>query len=74
VEDGIRDKFRTDLIILPMARGLVEFFPGSPLPEQFNRHATAHAVSDPRQVNPGNALIAAMLVVSVVCEVQVEGW
>ncbi|MEU4820299.1 hypothetical protein AB0H37_00345 [Actinomadura sp. NPDC023710] len=73
-EDGLGNKFRTNLIVPSMARALVEFFPGDPIPEQFNRHATAHAANDPRQVNPGNALIATMLVVSVLCGIQFEGW
>jgi hypothetical protein len=39
-----------------------------PLPDAFSRHATAHAIAEPDQVNPANALIAVMLAVSLLCQ------
>jgi hypothetical protein len=40
----------------------------------FSRHTTAHAITEPDQVNPTNALIAVMLAVSLICQAADSEW
>jgi hypothetical protein len=44
------------------------------LPDTFSRHATAHAIAEPGQVNAVNALIAVMLSVSLICQETASDW
>ncbi|GAB2858758.1 hypothetical protein GCM10022221_67840 [Actinocorallia aurea] len=69
-------QFRTATAVSPAVQALAEYWPdkGDPVPAVFSRHATAHDVHNPVQVNAGNALIAVMLVVSLLREIQEEGW
>lgn len=62
--------------VMPVAKSLTEWWPdrGQELPDTFSRHATAHAISEPDQVNPVNALIAIMLAVSLLCQEAASGW
>jgi len=45
----------------------------NPKPEQFGRHATAHAAY-PEQYTPANAVIAVMLMTSVPRQSGESGW
>lgn len=43
----------------------------SPVPAEYNRHATVHAIS-PKQYIPANAVVAIMLVTSLVAYAESE--
>lgn len=62
--------------LMPVPKSLTEWWPNKdmPLPDTFSRHATAHAIAEPDQVNPVNALIAVMLAVSLLCQEIASGW
>jgi hypothetical protein len=62
--------------LMPVPEALEEWWPdrGMKLPDTFSRHATAHAVGEPTQVNTVNALIATMLAVSLLCQENASGW
>jgi hypothetical protein len=55
------------LALRPLYRALVTWFPntGTPPPDYFARHATAHAVGEPGLFHARHALIAVMLAVSL---------
>lgn len=55
------------LALRPLYRALVTWFPntGTPPPDHFARHATAHAVGQPGLFHARHALIAVMLAVSL---------
>ena len=59
--------------LAPVVMALAGFTPGGPVPEQFGRHATAHAAS-PEQYSDVNAVIAVMLTTSVLRQAQASGW
>lgn len=68
--DCLLKDFRQSATLWPLLRLFKNFSPGSGgIPSQANRHATAHTV-DEVQYTPVNALIATMLAVSVLREVQ----
>jgi hypothetical protein len=50
-------------------RALAKHWPGDPIPEDYNRHASTHSV-DPHQFTPFNSLVSLMLLVSVILEVD----
>jgi hypothetical protein len=56
-----------------VADALQRFLPhnGDPVPVVYNRHASAHAVGDV-QYTEANALVAVMMAVSMLCELQEE--
>lgn len=62
--------------LMPVPKALMEWWPdqGIDLPETFSRHATAHAIAEPDQVNAVNALIAIMLSVSLLCQETASDW
>jgi hypothetical protein len=62
--------------LMPVPKSLTGWWPdkGMELPDTFSRHATAHAIAEPGQVNPVNALIAIMLAVSLLCQEAASGW
>jgi hypothetical protein len=62
--------------LLAVAKALTEWWPdkGQALPDSFSRHTTAHAIAEPDQVNPTNALIAVMLAVSLICQAADSEW
>lgn len=62
--------------LMPIPKSLTEWWPdqGMPLPDTFSRHTTAHAIAEPDQVNPVNALIAVMLAVSLLLQEAASGW
>jgi hypothetical protein len=47
----------------------VAHWPGDPIPEDYNRHASTHSV-DPLQFTQFNSLVSLMLLVSVILEVD----
>ena len=55
------------LALRPLYRALVTWFPntGTPTPDHFARHATAHAVGQPGLFHARHALVAVMLAVSL---------
>jgi hypothetical protein len=62
--------------LMPVLLVLAEWWPHEqdPLPTSFSRHATAHAVIAPEQVNAANALVAVMVAVSLLCQEIDSGW
>lgn len=62
--------------LMPVPKSLTEWWPdqGMALPDTFSRHTTAHAIAEPDQVNPVNALIAVMLAVSLLRQEAASGW
>lgn len=62
--------------LMPVPKSLTEWWPnkGMALPDSFSRHTTAHAIAEPDQVNPVNALIAIMLAVSLLRQETASGW
>lgn len=66
-EEELRAYMR-QFALLPMIRAYRPWHPGDPQLEGFSRHATAHAVHQPWAVTPDNALIAAILAVSLAIE------
>ncbi|MEV4315304.1 hypothetical protein [Actinocrispum sp. NPDC049592] len=62
--------------LMPVPLALAEWWPHKqdPLPTWFSRHATAHAVVAPDQVNAVNALVAVMMAVSLLCQEVDSGW
>lgn len=61
-----------NLALRPLLRALVTWWPawGTPPPEHFARHATAHAVGQEGVFTPLNALIAVMLATSLTVQYQ----
>ncbi|MFF8313213.1 hypothetical protein [Streptomyces lydicus] len=68
-DDATIGQFRRAAVFLPFAQTLEEFRRQHPVPEGFNRHATAHAAGAV-QYTAANALIALMLAVSVLREID----
>jgi hypothetical protein len=62
--------------LMPVPRALTEWWPDRNMvpPESFSRHATAHAITEPSQVNSANALTAIMLAVSLLCQENASDW
>jgi hypothetical protein len=62
--------------LMPVSKALTEWWPGQGTepPGSFSRHATAHAIAEPTQVNTVNALIAVMLSVSLLCQETESDW
>ncbi|MFC8765982.1 hypothetical protein ACFUAG_35470 [Streptomyces sp. NPDC057193] len=68
-DDATIGQFRRAAVLLPFAKTLEEFRRQHPVPEAFNRHATAHAAGAV-QYTAANAVIALMLAVSVLREID----
>jgi hypothetical protein len=70
VEPLTLDQMRTNLAVRPLVRAFVTWSAGSGRrpPEQFSRHATAHAAGEPGVFSPLNGLLAIMLASSLVAE------
>ncbi|MDQ0847688.1 hypothetical protein [Streptomyces sp. V1I6] len=62
-------EFRQSCALAPIKAACAEFREGEPIPAVFNRHATAHAAGR-TQYTGVNALVAVMLSVSLVRELQ----
>ncbi|CAL9656146.1 hypothetical protein [Streptomyces sp. enrichment culture] len=72
-DDATIGQFRKAAVFLPFAKTLEEFRRQHPVPEGFNRHATAHAAGA-LQYTAANAVIALMLAVSVLREIDDQAY
>ncbi|MFE2186595.1 hypothetical protein [Streptomyces sp. NPDC059455] len=71
-DDPTIRQFREEAF-LPFPRALEAFWPPAPVPQNFNRHATAHAAAT-AQYTPVNAVTAVMLAVSVLRDINDMGY
>ncbi|MEU9313471.1 hypothetical protein [Streptomyces sp. NPDC048256] len=72
-DDATISQLRRAAVFLPFAKTLEEFRRQHPVPDRFNRHATAHAAGAV-QYTAANAMIALMLAVSVLREIDDQGY
>ncbi|MGW7613704.1 hypothetical protein ACWGKW_42035 [Streptomyces sp. NPDC054766] len=72
-DDPTIRQFREAAAFLPFPRALEPFWPPAPVPEHFNRHATAHAAAT-TQYTPVNAVTGVMLAVSVLRDIDEMGY
>ncbi|MDG9695402.1 hypothetical protein QC281_35640 [Streptomyces sp. DH17] len=72
-DDATIGQFRKAAVFLPFAKTLEEFWRQHPVPEGFNRHATAHAAGA-LQYTAANAVIAIMIAVSVLREIDDQAY
>jgi hypothetical protein len=72
-DDPTIRQFREAAAFLPFPRALEAFWPPAPVPQNFNRHATAHAAAA-TQYTPVNAVSAVMLAVSVLRDIDDMGY
>ncbi|MGW3192730.1 hypothetical protein ACWDBT_33380 [Streptomyces ardesiacus] len=72
-DDATIGQFRKAAVFLPFAKTLEEFRRQHPVPEGFNRHATAHAAGT-LQYTAANAVIALMLAISVLREIDDQAY
>lgn len=70
--DTLMGKVRAVCVLAPIPAALADFH-GGQIPETYSRHATAHAAS-PRQYTPANSIIALMLAVSLIREMEASRW
>ncbi|GDY49069.1 hypothetical protein SANT12839_099510 [Streptomyces antimycoticus] len=68
-DDPTIRQFREAAAFLPFPQALKTFWPPTPVPQNFNRHATAHAAAT-TQYTPVNAVTAVMLAVSVLRDID----
>ncbi|MFI2764758.1 hypothetical protein ACH5A3_38945 [Streptomyces echinatus] len=73
IDEATIGQFRKAAVFLPFATTLEEFRGQDPVPDGFNRHATAHAAGAV-QYTAANAVIALMLAVSVLREIDDQGY
>ncbi|KAB2344836.1 hypothetical protein [Actinomadura rudentiformis] len=79
LDDNTIGWIRSGCVLAPIRRALEEFWPptptdpGTPVPSYYTRHATAHAAGL-TQYTPGGAVVAVMLMVSLLRETQESGW
>ncbi len=66
-------RFRTACVLSAALPALKDYNPSDPAPTRFVRHATAHSAR-PEQYAPVNAIVAVMLMASVLREAQACGW
>jgi hypothetical protein len=72
-DDTVIRRFRADCVLSASLPALQPYDPSDPPPARFIRHATAHCVR-PEQYTPVNAVVAAMLMTSMLREAQSSGW
>ncbi|MFJ8650691.1 hypothetical protein ACIRNI_31880 [Streptomyces sp. NPDC093546] len=72
-DDPTIRQFHEAAAFLPFPRALEPFWPSTPVPEHFNRHATAHAAAN-TQYTPVNAVTAVMLAISVLRDIDDMGY
>jgi hypothetical protein len=65
--------FRAACVLSAALPALENYDPSDPPPSRFVRHATAHC-THPIQYTPVNAIIAVMLMVSMLREAEASGW
>ena len=72
-DDTAIRRFRPDCVLSAAVAALENYDPSDPPPARFVRHATAHRAC-PAQYTPVNAIVAVMLVASMLREAQASGW
>ncbi len=72
-DDTVIRRFRADCVLSASLLALQPYDPSSPPPARFVRHATAHCAR-PEQYTPVNAIVAVMLMTSMLREAQASGW
>ncbi|HET9897547.1 MAG TPA: hypothetical protein VFQ44_21655 [Streptosporangiaceae bacterium] len=72
-DDTVIRRFRTDCVLSAALPALQDYDPANPPPARFVRHATAHCTR-PEQYTPVNAIVAVMLMASMLREAQASGW
>ena len=72
-DDTAIRRFRPDCVLSAALAALENYDPSDPPPARFVRHATAHRAC-PAQYTPVNAVVAVMLVASMLREAQASGW
>jgi hypothetical protein len=66
-------RFRVACVLSAALTALEDYYPTDPPPTRFVRHATAHC-AHPAQYAPVNAVVAVMLMVSMLQEAQASSW
>ena len=66
-------RFRADCVLAAARPALAAYDPSDPPPARFVRHATAHRAC-PEQYTDLNAIVAVMLMTSMLREAQASGW
>jgi hypothetical protein len=66
-------QYRAACVLAAAVPALQDYEPADPAPVRFVRHATAHRVG-PEQYTPVNAIVAVMLMTSMLREAQSSGW
>jgi hypothetical protein len=66
-------RFRSACVLSAALPALENYDPSDPPPPRFVRHATAHC-AHPIQYTPANAIVAVMLMVSMLREAEASGW
>ena len=72
-DDTFISQFRSDCVLSAALAALQDYDPSDPPPARFVRHATAHCAR-PEQYTPVNAIVAVMLMASMLREAQASGW
>lgn len=66
-------QYRAACVLAAAVPALQDYEPSDPAPVRFVRHATAHRAG-PEQYTPVNAIVAVMLLASMLREAQASGW
>lgn len=73
-DDTLLSDYRIACVLSPVLPALADYNPETdPVPDRFGRHATAHR-AHPAQYTLVNAVVAVMLMTSVLREAQESGW
>ena len=72
-DETVIRRFRPDCVLSAALSALQQYEPSDPPPARFARHATAHRAC-PEQYTPLNAVVAVMLMTSMLREAQASGW
>ena len=72
-DNTVISQFRSDCVLSAALAALQDYDPSDPPPARFVRHATAHCARR-EQYTPVNAIVAVMLMASMLREAQASGW
>lgn len=72
-DETLLAEYRTSCVFSPLLQALADYPGAGPIPTRFGRHPTAH-LAHPTQYTPANAIIAVMLMTSMLREAQESGW
>jgi len=72
-DDTLITRFRADCVLTASLPALEDYDPSDPPPTRFVRHATAH-YARPEQYTQVNAIVAVMLMTSMLREAQSSAW